>query len=100
MSKFTIIVHRGGEFVREKIMFYRCGVQTTVYDQDRKTWGVSNVLKLVLYWGYKINEFRIWRKFKGVDECYFEVSKDDRALNVATFAIGNNTKDIYMLSII
>lgn len=54
-----------------------------MYDLDSKKWGVSNVLKLVHDCGYKRNEFMVWSELEGIDECYFEVNKDDCALDVA-----------------
>lgn len=50
------------------------------------------MLKLVLDRGYKRNEFRIWSKLEGIDKCYFEVNRDDRALDVSSFIVGKNTK--------
>lgn len=32
MGKFIVIVHLGGEFVRDDTIFYWGGVKTTVYD--------------------------------------------------------------------
>ncbi|KAI5398541.1 hypothetical protein KIW84_064063 [Lathyrus oleraceus] len=36
-----MVFHHGGEFVREKIMFYMCGVKSTVHEQNIEKWDLS-----------------------------------------------------------
>ena len=50
------------------------------------------MLKLVLDWGHKRNEFRVWSKLEGIYEFYFEVNTDDCVLDVASFVVGENTE--------
>ncbi|KAI5406233.1 hypothetical protein KIW84_052826 [Lathyrus oleraceus] len=38
---FSVVFHHGGEFVSEKTMFYKGGVQSTVHGQNIGKWGIS-----------------------------------------------------------
>lgn len=78
------------KFVRGKTIFYWGGVETTVCGKNIEKWGVSEVLKLVIEWGYDRNEFRVWSKLEGIYDSFFEVNKDDRDDGVVSYPIGNN----------
>ena len=41
MGLFDVVFHHGGEFVRDKRVFYRGGVQTIVSGLEGNNWGVS-----------------------------------------------------------
>lgn len=45
---------------------------------------------MVLGRGYERNAFRIWRKLEGINGSFIEVKIDDRIVDVAMHAIGNN----------
>lgn len=57
-------------------MFYRGGLHTNVYDQNIEKWSVSEVLKLVIDWGYERYEFRLWSKLEGINDYFFEINID------------------------
>jgi len=43
MGLFDVVFHHGGEFVRDKCVFYRGGVQTNVSGLEGTNWGVSDI---------------------------------------------------------
>ncbi|CAK8544505.1 unnamed protein product [Lathyrus sativus] len=89
---FNVVFYPDGEFVSEKIIFYRGGVQSTVHEQNIEKWGLSEVMNIILDWGYERNKFRVWSKLEGISVCYFEINKDHRVIDVATYVVGNSTK--------
>jgi hypothetical protein len=75
---FTIVFNHGGEFVRENNnVFYKGGDQTIVNGQKLDEWSMSHVINLVNQRRYEENGFRIWRKFVGYANNYFELIRDD-----------------------
>ncbi|KAI5411863.1 hypothetical protein KIW84_056797 [Lathyrus oleraceus] len=87
---FSVVFHHNGEFVREKTMFYRGGVQSTVHEQNIKKYGLSEVMNIVLDGDYERKKFRVWRKLECISDCYFKINNDHRAIGVATYNIGNS----------
>lgn len=74
----------------KKTMFYRGGVQCIVYEQNIEKWGLSEVMNIVLDWGYERYKFRVCSKLEGISDCYFEINNDHRDIYVATYDVGNS----------
>lgn len=47
-------------------------------------------MNIFLDLGYKRNKFRVWSKLEGISDCYFEINNDHRAIDIATYAVGNS----------
>lgn len=90
LSMLFIIM--GESLVDTRTCFIEVWVQTIIYDQDSKNWGASEVVKLVLGWGYVRNTFMIWLKLKDIYESFIEFNMDDRVAYVLTRAIGNKSE--------
>lgn len=75
MNKFIDVVHYRVEFVRDRIMFYRGGVQTTVYDQCNEKQDVSDVLKLVINQVLKEMHLRFEANLKVYIITFFQLTR-------------------------
>jgi hypothetical protein len=43
-------------------------------------------------WGYELNSFRIWSRFDGYADDFFELKRDDDAYEVAVYACGSEVE--------
>ena len=85
---FDCIFHHGGEFVRDDVLFYRGGKNTTVSDIDLQTQGMDVIDEIVTGQGYDKQHYRIWGAVDGKDDQFFQVYVDHLAEEVAISAIG------------
>jgi len=89
MALFDVVIHHGGEFVRDKRVFYRGGVQTIVSGLEGNNWGVSDIENIVTSWGYEKKKFRVWGQYPEVFDEFFQVNEDHIAKEISGYSIGN-----------
>jgi len=86
---FDVVFHHGGEFVRDKRVFYRGGVQTIVSGLEGNNWGVNDIENTVASWGYEKKKFRVWGQHPDVFDEFFQVNEDHIAEEISGYSIGN-----------
>lgn len=97
MSMLNVIFHHGGDFTTDKNLLYRGGIQTTMYDYDSESYGVFEVINLVVGQRYAWNIVKVQFNLEGIYESFVEVNKDEFVLDVATYVIGNKIeRDLYI----
>jgi hypothetical protein len=63
-----------------------------VTSENVDEWNMSYLRKLVMGWGYELNSFRIWSRFDGYVDDFFELKRDDDAYEVAVYACGSEVE--------
>jgi len=86
---FDVVFHHGGEFVKDKHMFYRGGVQTVLSGIKGNNWDVSDIENIVASWRYQKKKVRVWGQYVEVYDEFFQVNEDHIAEEIYEYSIGN-----------
>ncbi|KAK2441280.1 hypothetical protein QL285_012599 [Trifolium repens] len=88
---FNAVFHHGGEFLKENnSLIYRGEVQTVVSGEKLDNWcNKSHVLGIVMGWGYNVNRFKLWSRFRDFDDGrFFKLRDYDDYMEVAIHSVG------------
>ncbi|CAJ2652425.1 unnamed protein product [Trifolium pratense] len=85
---FTIVVHHGGQFVRDWIVYYRGGSVTVIEGINKDKWNYLEAEGIVRKLKYGKNSFRMWWKVE-VELGYKMLRLDKDADDIVDYAINN-----------